>query len=338
MRQGRRSRARCYREVRGTARACAGEIERRYPKVLRRVGGYNLDEFVDRDRPFNLAKLIVGSEGTLGVVVEAKIGLVPLPKFKAVLAIQFADLLDALAATPAILAARAVGRRGDGSVHPRSHEAERRRCTGCGRRSSTGEPAALLCVEFYARHAPTICRRRLDALERDLAARRFGYRYHRAIDAGGAERDLAGARSRARPVDGDERRRQVALVRRRYRRRAGAAARLHRRSFLALVQRHGTDGRRLRARVGRLPARAAGRQPEDRGGRPAVRVDRVGESPTSCSSTAARCPASTATAWCAARSWRRCSAPCSTTRSGRSSGRSIRTASSIPARSSTRRR
>ena len=51
-----------------------------------------------------MAKLIVGSEGTLGVVVEAKIALVPLPKFKAVLAIQFADLLEALEATPAILA------------------------------------------------------------------------------------------------------------------------------------------------------------------------------------------------------------------------------------------
>ena len=44
----------------------ADEIERRYPKVLRRVGGYNLDEFVDPARPFNLAKLLVGSEGTLG--------------------------------------------------------------------------------------------------------------------------------------------------------------------------------------------------------------------------------------------------------------------------------
>ena len=61
------------------------------------MGGYNLDEFVDPAKPFNLAKLMVGSEGTLGVVLEAKINLVPLPNAKAVLAIQFADLLDALA-------------------------------------------------------------------------------------------------------------------------------------------------------------------------------------------------------------------------------------------------
>src|SRR6185436_15877744 len=92
----------CYRTVRRLARDHAAEIERRYPKVLRRVGGYNLDEFVD-GRPFNLAKMIVGSEGTLGIVAEAKVNLVPLPAAKVLLAIQFDDLLEALGATPAVL-------------------------------------------------------------------------------------------------------------------------------------------------------------------------------------------------------------------------------------------
>ena len=82
------------------------EIERRYPKVLRRVGGYNLDAFVDEHAPFNMARLMIGSEGTLGVVVEARIALVPLPKFKAVMVVQFDDLLEGLGATPAILAHR----------------------------------------------------------------------------------------------------------------------------------------------------------------------------------------------------------------------------------------
>src|SRR5579859_4857429 len=95
--------ARCHAAVRRIASASRDEIARRFPKVLRRVGGYNLDEFVDPSRPFNLAKMIVGSEGTLAIVVAAKIALVPLPRAKAVLTIEFVSLLDALAATPAIL-------------------------------------------------------------------------------------------------------------------------------------------------------------------------------------------------------------------------------------------
>ena len=80
-----RSRPPAIATVRDVAAASREEIERRFPKVLRRVGGYNLDEFVDPAKPFNLAKMIVGSEGTLALVTAAKINLVPLPAAKAVL-------------------------------------------------------------------------------------------------------------------------------------------------------------------------------------------------------------------------------------------------------------
>ena len=175
----------CYREVRRTVRENVEEIERRYPKLLRRVGGYNLDALVAAcsvsPAPFNMAKLMVGSEGTLGVVIEAKIALVPLPKFKAVLAIQFADLLEALEATPAILAHR-----------PSAIEVMDRFILDHTRQSAAletmkrtfieGDPAALLCVEFYAETKEELAPR-LETLEHDLAARRFGYRYHRALNA-----------------------------------------------------------------------------------------------------------------------------------------------------------
>src|SRR6266705_2455932 len=52
------------------------EIERRYPKIMRRVSGYNLDEFVRNGR-FNLVKLVVGSEGTLAAVHQAKVRIEP---------------------------------------------------------------------------------------------------------------------------------------------------------------------------------------------------------------------------------------------------------------------
>ena len=172
--------AACYREVRRLAAAHADEIERRFPKVLRRVGGYNLDAFVDPDRPFNLARMMVGSEGTLGIVLEARIALVPLPKAKAVLTIQFADLLEALEATPAILAHKPSAIEiMDGFILNNTKQSaalDRMRRTFID-----GDPAALLCVEFYDDVEGNLPPR-LEALERDLRARRLGYRYFRALD------------------------------------------------------------------------------------------------------------------------------------------------------------
>ena len=110
----------CYRTTRRLAAEHAEEIDRRFPKILRRVGGYNLDEFVPNRSQgtarFNLARLFVGSEGTLGVTVEAKLKLVELPRAKAMLVVQFADLLEALASDPADPAPRAGGGRGGGSI------------------------------------------------------------------------------------------------------------------------------------------------------------------------------------------------------------------------------
>ena len=90
--------AACYRTVLGLASTHAGEIDTRYPKILRRVGGYNLDEFVDPSKPVNLARMIVGSEGDAGDHSTSKLRLVPLPKAKAVMVIAFAALLESLAA------------------------------------------------------------------------------------------------------------------------------------------------------------------------------------------------------------------------------------------------
>ena len=173
--------AACYRTVLKLASEHAAEIDRRYPKILRRVGGYNLDEFADPAKPVNLAKMIVGSEGTLGVVLEAKLRLVPLPKFKAVMVIAFADLLEALAATPAIL------RHGPAAVEVMDkaildntrQNAALDRIRGA---FIAGDPAATLCVEFYADRREDLPGR-LEALEQDLRSRRLGYHYHSETDA-----------------------------------------------------------------------------------------------------------------------------------------------------------
>ena len=90
------------------------EIRRRYPDLKRNVSGYNLDAIVDdaegtRRTPddkgvdpesepgtVNLARLVAGSEGTLGMVTEATVSLEPVPETKAVALLTYDDLLDAL--------------------------------------------------------------------------------------------------------------------------------------------------------------------------------------------------------------------------------------------------
>ena len=68
------------RAVRSIAVREAEEIEHRYPKVLRRVGGYNLDMMLPS--PFNMAHLLVGSEGTLAYSRRIQLKLARLPKEK----------------------------------------------------------------------------------------------------------------------------------------------------------------------------------------------------------------------------------------------------------------
>ena len=82
--------------VRDLALECRGEIEARWPKVLRRVAGYNLDIFQPQsERPYttdgsvNLAHLLVGSEGTLAFFKSLKLQLAPLPRSKVLGVVNF---------------------------------------------------------------------------------------------------------------------------------------------------------------------------------------------------------------------------------------------------------
>ncbi len=170
-----RSKPHCIPPCCGSPSEHASEIERRYPKVLRRVGGYNLDEFTDPAKPVNLSKLMVGSEGTLGVVLEAKLKLVPLPKAKAVMVISFADLLESLSSAPVIL------RHNPSAIEVMDksildHTRQNENLNNIRNEFIEGDPAAILCVEFYGDRAEDLPPR-LAALEADLRARGLGQRY-----------------------------------------------------------------------------------------------------------------------------------------------------------------
>ncbi|CAN5828882.1 FAD-binding and (Fe-S)-binding domain-containing protein [soil metagenome] len=77
-------------------------ITSRYPKIPRRVSGYNFDSMLE-DEEMNLARLIVGSEGTLATVVEAELGLVPIPGARALVLLSFSERFTSMDAVPEIL-------------------------------------------------------------------------------------------------------------------------------------------------------------------------------------------------------------------------------------------
>jgi len=91
--------------VRGLAEQHAAEIDARWPTVLRRVGGYNLDIFRPRsERPYtadghvNLAHLLVGSEGTLAVTKSLTLQLAELPRHKVLGIVNFPTFRGAMEA------------------------------------------------------------------------------------------------------------------------------------------------------------------------------------------------------------------------------------------------
>jgi FAD/FMN-containing dehydrogenase/Fe-S oxidoreductase len=87
------------------ARKNRSEIEAHWPKVLRRVAGYNLDIFHNQsERPYthdgsvNLAHLLVGAEGTLAYTKDITLRLSPLPRYRALGVVNFPTFRAAMSA------------------------------------------------------------------------------------------------------------------------------------------------------------------------------------------------------------------------------------------------
>ncbi|HEY7927699.1 MAG TPA: FAD-linked oxidase C-terminal domain-containing protein [Candidatus Dormibacteraeota bacterium] len=89
---------RLYKRLPGLVDEHRAAIAAGFPKYWRRAGGYRLDRLA-ADAPFDLARFVVGSEGTLAVITEATVGLVPLPRAKAIAVGHFASVAQAIAAT-----------------------------------------------------------------------------------------------------------------------------------------------------------------------------------------------------------------------------------------------
>ncbi|UCG23253.1 MAG: FAD-binding protein [Chloroflexota bacterium] len=156
-------------------------IRDRTPKHWRRCGGYNLDRLIPedglafkvaRDPRFNLAKLVSGAEGTLAVMTDIKLNLVPVPKMTALAIVHFDDLKTALSAVPVML-----------EVGPTAIELlDNLGLTMCrdvpeyARLLSTfiqGEPNCVLITEFYGESEAEL-RAKVERLEQHMSQQKAG--------------------------------------------------------------------------------------------------------------------------------------------------------------------
>ena len=86
----------------------AAEIAERFPKVQRRVGGYNLDALVPRNAPNNLAHLLVGSEGTLAFTTQVELKLWPVIRNKVLGVCHFGSFYEAMDAAQHLVKLRPI--------------------------------------------------------------------------------------------------------------------------------------------------------------------------------------------------------------------------------------
>ena len=103
--QGDTLEARLYRDLLPLIRQNAGLIDEKFPKYWRRSGGYNLDYLRKQlnGETFNFAPILVGSEGTLAVFLEAELNLVPIPRHKGIAILHFDSREEAFEAVPGLL-------------------------------------------------------------------------------------------------------------------------------------------------------------------------------------------------------------------------------------------
>src|SRR6185312_12368468 len=166
-----------YRAADRAVRDNAAEIIARTPNIQRHVSGYNLLGIAElgtrnaerRSSEFpvsrSLTPLIVGSEGTLALVAEAELNLIPRPKHRGLLVPQFASLAAALDALAACL-----------ELAPSAVELLDRMLIDLAREQRSlkhtmaairGRPEALLMVEFCSDDAADVSYRVYE-LERRL--------------------------------------------------------------------------------------------------------------------------------------------------------------------------
>ncbi|MBI2965743.1 MAG: FAD-binding protein [Chloroflexi bacterium] len=170
-----------YRSVRQIAQDSRDEADRRFPKILRRNGGYNIDRVLRGDA-MDLTQIMVGSEGTLAAVTSPKLHLERIPKTKGLAVVHFNGIIEAMEATVATLEEKPTAVEHIGSMIIK----EARRSLGFARNLGflQGEPQDILVVEFSGETEAEVVAA-LDRLENRLRRQRLGYATTRLLSPAG---------------------------------------------------------------------------------------------------------------------------------------------------------
>ena len=100
-----------YAGMKGLRERFAPMIRERFPKIPRRVSGYNLDELLP-ENGFNVARALVGSEGTCATLLSATLNLTNSPPYRVLTALGFADAFVTADAVPRALEHGPIGLEG----------------------------------------------------------------------------------------------------------------------------------------------------------------------------------------------------------------------------------
>lgn len=156
------------------------EINVRFPKIPRRVSGYNLDELFGDKNSINIAKLVAGSEGTLGIVTKITLRIVPKLRVVGLCLLTFDNILKALKEAPKFLSYSPI------AVELIDHQIIELGLASPSMRGKLdwlqGNPQALIVVEFEGEDSAEV-EEKLNAFTNEMQRLGIGDSRHVLIDS-----------------------------------------------------------------------------------------------------------------------------------------------------------
>ena len=133
-----------YSKLRGLRDRYGDQIRARFPRIPRRVSGFNLDELLP-EQGFNPARALVGTEGTCAIVLEAKVRLIHSPQHRALVGVGYKDAFIAADHVPEVLRFDPIGYEGfEGAI------VDGLRAKGAANLDLLPEGRGIVMVEFGA--------------------------------------------------------------------------------------------------------------------------------------------------------------------------------------------